>query len=66
MEICDKDFVAKFDGKKWTVKWVWKDGAPVLRNKVSCYDSARRSKIQKIFDEEVTRWINEGWLVEWK
>ena len=66
IEIDDKDFMARFDGKKWTVKWVWKDGAPALRNRVSCYDSARRPEIQESFDGEVTRWIEEGWLIEWK
>ena len=34
----DPDFHAIFDGQKWTVKWFWKNNAPVtLTNKVSWY-----------------------------
>ena len=36
----DKDFVASFDGKKWTVEWKWKENvAPVLSNNVDLYDN---------------------------
>lgn len=30
----EKDFRADFNGKHWTVEWVWKSG----QNKISCYD----------------------------
>lgn len=65
--ISDRDFSATFDGKMWTVKWVWKDDQPVhLNNRISCYDSNLSGKTLEEFDKEVVRWIDEGILMPWK
>ena len=66
MEIADKDFCAVFDGKIWTVEWCWRDnGAPVLKNKISCYDKQLSGHKKEEFDKEVQRWIAEGILIPW-
>ena len=66
VEIKDKDFSAVFDGVKWIVKWVWKDGlAPVLKNKIPCYERGLTGKKKDEFEDEVERWIREGILKEW-
>ena len=63
----DKDFHAVFDGMKWIVKWLWKDGKPVvLKNQVSCYDKKLEGRKREEFDKELDRWIDEGILVPWK
>ena len=63
LSIIDSDFTAEFDGSAWTVTWKWKDGKPPeLKNKVSSYDSTKVPGTQEKFDEEVERWIAEGWL----
>ena len=61
----DKDFTAHFDGFAWTVKWLWKDKPPELKNRVGCYSSVDRPDTHEAFDTEITRWISEGWLKEW-
>ncbi len=65
MTIEDRDFTADFDGATWTVKWIWKDEPPELRNRVSCYNSIGRPDTQEAFNIEILRWISEGWLKEW-
>ena len=66
MEIADKDFCAVFHGKVWTVEWCWRDnGAPVLKNKISCYDKQLSGHKKEEFDKEVQRWIAEGILIPW-
>ena len=65
MVIEDKDFIAHFDGTSWTVRWVWKDGPPELRNKVSCYNGTIKPELRREFDTEVERWISNGWLRPW-
>lgn len=63
----DPDFHAIFDGQKWTVKWLWKNNAPVtLKNKVSCYDKKLDGRKKEEFEKEVDRWIAEGILVPWE
>ena len=63
--IQDKDFVAHFNGKNWSIKWIWKNKPPTLKNKVGSYSSATRPEVQQGFDDEIQRWISEGWLKEW-
>ena len=66
-KIEDKDFVAEFDGKKWIVKWLWKnDRAPVLRNKIPCYDKGLNGAKKDAYESEIERWIREGILLPWK
>ena len=63
LSIVDSDFTARFDGSAWTVTWHWREGQPpTLKNEVSCYDSTKAAWAQEKFDEEVNRWISEGWL----
>ena len=55
--IVDKDFRAKFDGRHWTVKWIWKERQPPkLRNKISCYDRQMARRKKEEFQKEVDRW----------
>ena len=60
LEFGDRDFNAKFDGTKWTVKWKWKYGEPALSNKDAQY--RMRPDVESQFEAEVTEWINKGWL----
>lgn len=65
-DITDKDFEAFFDGKRWTVRYFWKNGeAPKLHNSVSEYKrDLDESKLQS-YEEEIERWIAEGILAPW-
>lgn len=63
--IKDKDFSAEFDGKDWYVGWVWKDSPAELANTVECYRSVKSPEAEMAFDEEIQRWITEGWLKPW-
>lgn len=60
IEIDDKDFVAKFDGMKWTVRWKWIAQEPLLSNKIPNYKID--NDIRDEFDREVDSWIEEGIL----
>ena len=62
VRIEDEDFEAEFSEGKWTVKWKWKNEAAVIWNNVGCYkmDEGLRDR----FDDEIARWIEEGWLTE--
>lgn len=60
LNIEDRDFQATFDGRRWTVKWKWKEEPPVLRNKVPSYAGVDRPEIK----EEISEWIRKGWLQE--
>ena len=63
LRVEDKDFSATFDGEKWTVKWVWKHGeAPVLENRVGCYDKGLVGERKEKFENVVDKWIEEGVL----
>lgn len=62
----DKDFKATFNGRHWTVEWVWKSDPPVLTNKIKCYDRQLQGEKKKGFEEEIERWIKEGILLPWK
>lgn len=57
----DPDFRAEFDGQRWEVAWMWKRGPPELRNRIAQY--AVDKGIRDAYDAELTRWIEEGWLV---
>ena len=57
----DQDFVAKFDGEHWEVAWKWKGDPPVLQNRKAQYTIG--SDIKDAYDQEIQRWIAEGWLV---
>ena len=56
----DTDFEAHFNGDYWTISWKWKDSPPTLKNKKSCYQMT--PEVQKGFDDELEKWIKEGWL----
>ena len=63
----DKDFLAEFDGKHWTVSYYWRGGvAPVLRNTVDSYSSTQDGTRKAKFQAKVDRWIEEGILLPWK
>lgn len=65
LRIDDTDFVATFDGKRWVVKWCWRDGKPPeLVNTVQLYKSTQTEKTQVAFNQEIDRWISKGWLKE--
>ena len=64
-KISDVDFEALFDGEVWTVEWVWKDQAPVLKNRLSGYNTKLDAEKIEMFDKEVERWIEEGILLPW-
>ena len=49
----------------WTVEWVWKDQAPVLKNRLSGYNTKLDAEKIEMFDKEVERWIQEGILLPW-
>lgn len=63
--IKDEDFLANFDGERWTVEWKWTSEPPELRNKVGCYNNTLHGEVRKGFEEEVERWIQEGILKPW-
>ena len=66
IQIDDKDFIANFNGEKWTVQWRWKDDVePKLTNKISCYNKGLTEESKEKFDAEVEGWIEEGILVSW-
>ena len=60
LEIDDQDFSAHFDGRKWNVKWKWKDNEPELKNMCGEYTVA--NNMRKEYDEQVQQWIANGWL----
>ena len=62
----DRDFVANFDGTNWSVEWKWKSIAPILTNKIDCYDRCLEGTKKEEFEKEVNKWIEEGILVPWK
>jgi transposase InsO family protein/ribonuclease HI len=57
----DPDFRAEFDGQRWEVSWTWKRGPPELKNRVAQY--AVNEDILDAYNTELTRWMEEGWLV---
>ena len=62
----DKDFDAEFDGKKWTVRYKWKEGKePNLTGTVGEYKLKLSSENREKYEKEVERWIEEGVLQEW-
>ena len=63
VSVTDSDFLAKFDGVHWKVRWKWRGGhPPLLKNKVDCYESAKHEEVKVKF-EEVEKWTEQGWLV---
>ena len=63
LSILDPDFLAEFDGSVWTVGWRWKEGRPPdLKNEIGSYESTKTEGAREKFDNEVKRWIEEGWL----
>lgn len=38
---CTHFYRQRFSGRQWIVKWYWKEGSPVLRNAVGCYQHTR-------------------------
>ena len=65
-EIADKDFLAVFDGRTWTVQYKWVQGRePRLTGAVSEYKAKLTPQDMEKYDREVERWIEEGILQEW-
>jgi transposase InsO family protein len=62
VQVEDVDFVALFNGERWTVKWKWKSDEPILKNQCAQYNISDECKTQ--YDEEMESWIKDGWLEE--
>lgn len=62
----NKDFTATFNGRNWCVSWVWRDSPAELTNTVECYRSVKSPEAEAEFEEEIQRWISEGWLKPWE
>lgn len=60
VSIEDSDFMAKFDGERWVVEWKWKNGEPTLVN--TCGEYAMSDDTRELFESEVDKWIEDGWL----
>lgn len=64
MKVVQRDFEVSFDpnSRVWTTKWKWLgDNEPVgLKNRIARYPMA--DSVREPFDEEILRWIREGWL----
>ena len=56
----DVDFVARFDGSRWIVRWKWCGEVPKLHNRLAEY--RMKDELRPGF-EEVCAWIKEGILV---
>lgn len=56
----DSDFIANFDGTKWTVQWKWKAGEPVLR--YQCGEYSIRDGCHQKYDMEIKQRISDRWL----
>jgi transposase InsO family protein len=63
IEIDESDFTARFDGEKWTVEWKWQNGEPELAN--GCSEYAIPMDCREEYEDEVSQWIDSGWLVEY-
>jgi hypothetical protein len=57
----DADFSATFNGRNWEVEWKWRNGPPELKNRVAQY--AVPTEIRDSYNDELARWVQEGWLV---
>ena len=62
VQVDDSDFVATFNGDKWTVRWKWKDGEPTLKNQCAQYTIT--DECQAPYEAEMEKWIQDGWLEE--
>ena len=60
LDIHDVDFDAKFDDKKWTIKWKWVGPEPEFQNKLALYKIYDHAKLA--YDTEVQSWVDEGIL----
>lgn len=60
LRVEDSDFIANFDGSKWTVQWKWKAEEPVLRNQ--CGEYSISDECRQKYDMEIEQWISDGWL----
>ena len=66
-DISDPDFEAFYDGKVWTVRYLWNErGPPVLKNTVSEYRHKLSDDQRRQYEAEVDRWVEEGILRPWK
>ena len=66
-EIIDEDFYARFDGKCWTIGWIWKGNErPLMKNRLSCYRKNLNDSKQDEYEKEIEKWITEGILIPWK
>jgi hypothetical protein len=62
IEVDDADFVAKFDGKSWSIRWKWKENVEPA-NVRSPPNYKVSGEHQEAFDKELETWIDEGILV---
>ena len=65
-DISDPDFEAYYDGKAWTVRYLWNErGPPELKNTVSEYRHNLNDEQRRQYEAEVDRWVEEGILRPW-
>jgi len=62
LQVEDADFIASFNGNKWTVTWKWKGGEPVLKNQCGQYEIPE--KCRESYEQEIGTYIENGWLEE--
>ena len=63
LQIIDRDFVAIFDGSKWTIERKWQNGEPNLKNR--CAGCPVPTQCLEDLNNEVKQWIKDGWLEEY-
>ena len=61
LKVEGSDFQATFQGGKWTVNWKWKGDPPVMQT--SCGEYGVRLKDRAAYEEELQKWIDDGYLV---
>lgn len=59
----DPDFVASFEGGKWTVSWEWRGKETCHEGKVVTFASPRH---REAFDREIESWIRDVILVKYE
>ena len=60
MKVEDNDFIAEYDGSRWTVEWKWQNGEPQLSNQ--CAQYAVPGKYKGEYEAELDQWVADGWL----
>jgi len=60
LRIEDANFIAVFDGQRWTVEWKWQTEEPQLSNQ--CAQYAVPPEHIKEYETELDQWVADGWL----